>query len=120
VVATMEKPTATIIAASYERVSTRVEGQTGFSLAAQHESNEAFAESRGWVLPERLRFRDGENANASGKDWDLPGLNRMLEAAQRREFRYLVVPDRDRFARDVLKAKILEDQLSKYGVHVVY
>ena len=44
----------------------------------------------------------------------------MLEAAQRREFRYLVVPDRDRFARDVLKAKILEDQLNKYGVHVVY
>jgi DNA invertase Pin-like site-specific DNA recombinase len=119
-VATVERSQATIIAASYERVSTRVQGQTGFSLAAQHESNEAFAESRGWVLPENLRFRDGENANASGKDWDLPGLNGMLEAAQRGEFRYLVVPDRDRFARDVLKAKILEDQLNKYGVHVVY
>jgi DNA invertase Pin-like site-specific DNA recombinase len=118
--AVAEPVTRTIIAASYERVSTRVQGQTGFSLAAQHESNEAFAESRGWTLPENLRFRDGENANASGKDWDLPGLNGMLEAAQRREFRYLVVPDRDRFARDVLKAKILEDQLNKYGVHVVY
>jgi DNA invertase Pin-like site-specific DNA recombinase len=119
-VATVERSQATVIAASYERVSTRVQGQTGFSLAAQHESNEAFAESRGWLLPANLRFRDGETANASGKDWDLPGLNGMLEAAQRREFRYLVVPDRDRFARDVLKAKILEDQLSKYGVHVVY
>jgi site-specific DNA recombinase len=111
---------AAVIAASYERVSTRVQGQTGFSLAAQHESNEAFALSRGWTLPERLQFRDGETANASGKDWDLPGLIGMLEAAQRREFRYLIVPDRDRFARDVLKAKILEDQLNKYGVHVVY
>jgi DNA invertase Pin-like site-specific DNA recombinase len=119
-VATIEETSATTIAASYERVSTRVQGQTGFSLAAQHESNEAFAQSRGWELPPNLRFRDGENANASGKDWDLPGLNGMLEAAQRREFRYLVVPDRDRFARDVLKAKILEDQLNRYGVHVVY
>ena len=117
--ATARESTA-IVAASYERVSTRVQGQTGFSLGAQHESNEAFARSRGWELPANLRFRDGETANASGKDWDLPGLNGMLEAAQRREFRYLVVPDRDRFARDVLKAKILEDQLSKYGVHVVY
>jgi DNA invertase Pin-like site-specific DNA recombinase len=119
-VAVIDRSPVTVIAASYERVSTRVQGQTGFSLAAQHESNEAFAASRGWLLPANLRFRDGENANASGKDWDLPGLNGMLEAAQRREFRYLVVPDRDRFARDVLKAKILEDQLSKYGVHVVY
>jgi site-specific DNA recombinase len=119
-VATIERSQPTVVAASYERVSTRVQGQTGFSLAAQHESNEAFAESRGWVLPENLRFRDGENGNASGKDWDLAGLNGMLEAAQRREFRYLVVPDRDRFARDVLKAKILEDQLNRYGVHVVY
>jgi hypothetical protein len=39
----------TTVAASYERVSTRVQDQTGFSLAAQHESNDAFAESRGWV-----------------------------------------------------------------------
>ena len=119
-VTTTEQAQATTIAASYERVSTRVQGQTGFSLAAQHESNEQFAHSRGRELPANLRFRDGENANASGKDWDLPGLNGMLEAARRREFRYLVVPDRDRFARDVLKAKILEDQLNKYGVHVVY
>jgi DNA invertase Pin-like site-specific DNA recombinase len=119
-VAAAAQETTAIVAAGYERVSTRVQGQTGFSLAAQHESNEVFAESRGWHLPANLRFRDGENANASAKDWDLPGLNGMLEAAQRREFRYLVVPDRDRFARGVLKAKILEDQLSKYGVHVVY
>jgi site-specific DNA recombinase len=109
-----------IVAASYERVSTRIQGQTGFSLGGQRESNEQFALARGWELPNHLRFRDGEGINASGADWNLPALNAMLEAAQRREFRYLIVPDRDRLARDMLKAKILEDQLKKYAVHVVY
>jgi site-specific DNA recombinase len=108
------------ICASYERVSTRVQGQTGFSLGAQHASLEAFAETNGWTLPEHLRFRDGEDVNASGTRWDLPGLLGMLEAAQRREFEILVVPDFDRFARNMTKGKVLEEQLKSYGVRVVF
>jgi site-specific DNA recombinase len=109
-----------IVAASYERVSTLKQSQEGFSLGGQRESNQQFALERGWALPEHLRFRDGEGIAASGADWDLPALNAMLEAAQRREFRYLIVPDRDRLARGLLKGKLLEAQLQKYGVHVVY
>ena len=37
--ATIAQSVAPIIVASYERVSTRVQGQTGFSLASQHEAN---------------------------------------------------------------------------------
>ena len=44
----------------------------------------------------------------------------MLEAARNREFQVLVVPDFDRFARSLVKGLILEEQLKKYGVRVVY
>ena len=110
----------TIVAASYERVSTRVQGQTGFSLIAQHQSGEEFVRAHGWQMPSELRFRDGDEANASGADWDLPGLTAMMEAARRGEFSVLVVPDLDRFARSMVKGLVLEEQLRKYGVRVIY
>jgi DNA invertase Pin-like site-specific DNA recombinase len=113
--------TPQIIAASYERVSTRIQGRYGFSLGVQHQTLEEFVAAReGWVLPAHLRFRDGEEENASGTDWDLPDLTRMLEAARNREFQVLVVPDFDRFARSLVKGLVLEEQLKKYGVRVVY
>lgn len=106
--------------ATYERVSTRLQGQTGFSLGAQSKDAAQFAQDNGWELPEDLRFRDGEDRAASGADWDLPGLNAMLDAATQRRFSVLVVPTVDRFARDMGKALVLEQQLRKYGIRVVY
>lgn len=44
----------------------------------------------------------------------------MLTAARRREFQFLVVSDFDRFARSLVKGLVLEEQLKKYGVRVVY
>lgn len=108
------------VAASYERVSTRAQGLTGFSLGAQAKDTAQFATEQAWFLPEHLRFRDGEDRDASGADWDLPGLNAMLDAARKREFTVLVVPAVDRFARNMAKALVLEEQLRKYGVRVVY
>ncbi len=109
-----------IIAASYERVSTRRQGQHGFSLSHQHQSLEGFVQAEGWALPDHIRFRDGEDDDASGADWDLPQLTLMLEAARRGEFSVLAVPDLDRFARSLVKGLVLEEQLKKYGVRVVY
>jgi site-specific DNA recombinase len=107
-------------AASYERVSTRPQGQSGFSLAAQAKDAAQFAAENRWDLPEHLRFRDGEDRHASGADWDLPGLNAMMDAAKRGEFQILLVPTVDRFARDMVKALVLEQQLRKYGVKLIY
>lgn len=109
-----------VIAATYERVSTRMQGQYGFSLGGQHSTLGEFVAAQGWVLPEHLRFRDGEDADASGARWDLPGLTAMLEAAGRKEFQVLAVPDLDRFARTLVKGLVLEEQLKKHGVRVVY
>ncbi|MDP9364993.1 MAG: recombinase family protein, partial [Chloroflexota bacterium] len=101
-------------------MSTRMQGRFGFSLNAQHQTLDEFTAANGWVLPPHLRFRDGEDEDASGADWDLPDLNRMMEAARRREFQVLAVPDLDRFARSLVKGLVLEEQLRKYGVRVVY
>ena len=111
---------ASIVAATYARVSTRMQGQYGFSLRGQDQTLEEWVAAQGWILPERLRFRDGEDADASGTRWDLPDLNRMLEAAGRGEFQVLAVPDLDRFARTLVKGLVLEEQLKKNGVRVVY
>jgi len=109
-----------MIAASYERVSTRLQGQTGFSLGAQEKDSAQFAADNHCDLPDDLRFRDGEDRAASGSDWDLPGLNAMLDAARDKRFTVLIVPTVDRFARDMGKAILLESELRKLGVRVVY
>jgi site-specific DNA recombinase len=108
-----------IVAASYERVSTRVQGQIGYSLGAQRQNIKDFVAAHGWILPPHLKFRDGEAENASGADYNLPGLNEMLDAAHRNEFQMLVIPDYDRFARSMTKAMVLKEQLNKYGVRLV-
>ena len=98
----------------------RKQGQHGYSLVTQHQSLDDFASANGWALPEHLRFRDGEDADASGADWDLPGLTAMLDAARRGEFGVLVVPDLDRLARSLAKGLVVQEQLKKYGVRTVF
>jgi len=108
------------VAASYERVSTRLQGQSGFSLGAQEKDAATFAREQGLDLRHELRFRDGEDRAASGADWDLEGLNAALTAAEQRRYQVLIVPDPDRFARNMVKALVLEEQLRRHGVRVVY
>ncbi|WP_081886719.1 recombinase family protein [Thermorudis peleae] len=109
-----------VVCATYERVSRQFQAQRGFSLYAQAQSLEEYAAQHGWLLPDDLRFRDGADADASGADWNLPGLQAMLEAARQRRFQVLLVWDLDRFARSLTKALVLEEQLKRYGVRVHY
>lgn len=111
--------TGTTVCATYERVSTVVQS-AGLSLSVQAKDAEEFARDRGWHLPEHLRFRDGETRDASGADWNLPGLRAMLDAARRREFTILVTRDSERFARSRAKALVLKEELLKHGVRVVH
>lgn len=108
------------VVASCERVSTFVQAQRGYSLGAQAQDIDAFVAKNGWILPDHLRFRDGDTQNASGASWDLPGLNAMLAAAKRGEFQTVVTPDFDRFARNMVKALILEAELKRDGVKVIF
>lgn len=109
-----------VAAASYERVSTMVQAQQGYSLGAQRQDATAFAAQQSWVLSPDLQFRDGVDQDASGADWDLPDLNRMFDAARGRRFQVLIVPDHSRLARDHVKAMVIEAELAKYGIRVQY
>ncbi len=113
-------PREPLTCATYERVSKLFQAQRGYSLYAQAQTLEEYAAQQGWLLPDDLRFRDGAEADASGADWNLPGLQAMLEAARQRRFQVLLVWDLDRFARSLTKALVLEEQLKKYGVRVHY
>lgn len=112
------QPTAATyaVAATYERVSTYQQFKYGGSMTAQHRDGGEFAAANGWTLPEALRFSDTD----SGAEWDLPGLGAMLAAAKRGEFRILIVPHPDRWARDTVKALVIEEQLASYGVRLVF
>jgi site-specific DNA recombinase len=107
------------VAASYERVSTLEQARHGYSLDGQRRTLEAFAQAEGYALLPHLQFRDGEDADASGTRWDLPGLTAMLEAASRREFSVLLVTHSDRLSRKLGKLLALKEQLRRYGVRVV-
>jgi site-specific DNA recombinase len=117
---TASKSIEEIVAASYERVSSVPQAALGYSLGAQAADAAEFCRSRGWTLPDELRFRDGEDENASGADWDLKGLNAMLDAAREHRFQVLVVPKHDRLARNMAKGLIIVEQLKKLGVRVVF
>src|SRR5215218_4599411 len=72
-------------AALYTRVSTFLQKRHGYSLDAQDADCEGYA--AGLDATVVARWTD----NDSGADWDLPGLNAMLDAAKRREFDIVVV-----------------------------
>jgi site-specific DNA recombinase len=58
--------------------------------------------------------------NDSGAEWDLPGLNALLDAARRRELDMLIVYDPDRLARSMAKQLILEEEFKRAGVVIRY
>jgi|GEM_PF-3122215 len=107
-------------ASTYIRESRFLGTVDGFGMVAQDKDARAFCARVGWRNPEELNFADGVDENASGADWDLKGLNRMLDAAEAGSFQVLVVPRNDRFARNMTKAMVLEKQLLDLGVRVIY
>lgn len=85
---------------AYLRVSTREQADSGAGLAAQRSAIVAEADRRGWTVVEWV-----EDAGASGKDLNRPGLQRALGllAARRRDRTAdaLVVAKLDRLSRSV-------------------
>src|SRR4051794_38437451 len=102
-------------AAIYRRVSTLMQRQQGFSLEAQDaDCLQLAAELGARVIG--APFTD----NDSGAEWDLPGLNAVLDAARRREFDILIVYDLDRLARNMAKQLVLEEESRRYDVQIKY
>ena len=101
-------------AVKYRRVSTLMRKQHGFSLEAQGKDLDRLAVELGADVVADIEDND------SGAEWDLPGINALLDMAKRREFDLLLVYDPDRFARSMAKQLVLEEELSRHGVKIQY
>ncbi|HXI36027.1 MAG TPA: recombinase family protein [Burkholderiales bacterium] len=107
-------------AASYERVSRQVQALYGHGLKRQERNVDEMARDNGVVLPPDLRFRDGVDDNASGAAWELPDLDRCMQAARDGRFKTLLIPTSDRWTRDTPKGLWMTRQIRAYGVRVVW
>jgi site-specific DNA recombinase len=101
----------------YARVSSDDRGKEGRNLAGQLEMCRDFALDNGWQIVAELSEDD---RGASGASFELSELNRAREMAQKGEFDVLVVREIDRLSRKLAKQLIVEEQLNRAGVEVVY
>lgn len=101
-----------IQAAIYTRVSTLEQGEHGYGLDVQLKDCRRLADELGADVVATFEDRD------SGASWKLPGLNAMLDAAQRGEFDTVIIYDPDRLSRRMAKYVVLEDELKRAGVQL--
>jgi len=101
----------------YARVSSDDRSKDGRNLAGQLEMCREFALENGWQVVAELSEDD---RGASGASFELPELNHAREMAQSGEFEVLVVREIDRLSRKLAKQLIVEEQLNRAGVEVVY
>ena len=104
-------------AALYARVSGDDRGKDGRNLAGQIEMCREFALSNGWEVVAEFSEDD---RGASGASFELPELERAREMAQAGEYDYFVVREIDRLSRKLAKQLIVEEQMKRADVKVVY
>lgn len=101
-------------AAIYCRVSTQEQSERGYSLEAQAQDCRKLAGDLGAEVV--ATFQDIE----SGAEWELPGLNALLDGAKRHDFELVLCLDPDRLARRMAKQLIVEEELTRSGVSLRY
>jgi site-specific DNA recombinase len=108
----MVRPTR---AALYSRVSTDDQATRGTSLPDQLDRTTAYCQAQDWQVID-LYADDGY----SGATTDRRALQAMLLAAKADAFDVVVVTDPDRLSRDLVDGLIIERELARVGVEVVY
>ena len=101
----------------YARVSGDDRLNTTSSLEAQLTMCREHAQAQGWQVVGELAE---DERGVSGARMDAPQLNRALDMAQAGGFDTLVVREMDRFARNLAKQLVIEEQFKRVGVNVVY
>lgn len=102
-------------AAVYCRVSTDDQADRGTSLLDQQERCDAYCQSESWTAVGPF-IDDG----ISGATTDRPELSRLMKDAAQGAFDRVVVTDPDRLSRDLVDGLIIERDLAKHGVEVIY
>jgi site-specific DNA recombinase len=101
----------------YARVSGYDRGKPGDNLAGQIEMCREYAQEQGYEIVAELSEDD---RGVSGAAWDPEQLTRARQMASNREFDVLIVRELDRFARDLAKQLVIENEFRKKGVTVEY
>lgn len=102
-------------AALYSRVSTDEQAERGTSLADQQRRTAAYCETNGWDVVEWF-----VDEGVSGATVDRPALQRLLQSAKAGAFDVVVVTDPDRLSRDLVDGLVLERELARAEVGIVY
>lgn len=97
--------------AIYRRVSTDMQAEEGFSLEAQKNRLQAYAESQGWTIVE-----DYCDEGFSAKNTDRPEMQRLISDIKKKKFDVVLVYRLDRFVRSVLDLHELLQLMEKYDV----
>ena len=103
-------------AAVYARVSTKRQEQEG-TIESQIAALLEYAAEQGYQVPPERRFTD---QGVSGTVLTRPGLERLRTAALGQTFRYLLVWDIDRLARDLGLQMLLLAEFRELGIEVVF
>ena len=104
-------------AVTYARVSGDDRGKDGRNLAGQLEMCRDYALQQGWIMIDELAEDD---RGASGAAFELPQLNKVREMARNKDFDVLVVREIDRLSRKLAKQLVVEEELNRMGVQIVY
>lgn len=101
----------------YARVSSDDRKNEGRNLESQLDMCRDYALKNGWQVVEELAEDD---RGASGASMDLPQLNIALEMARNRNYDVFIVREIDRLSRDIGKQYMIEGELKRNDVRVVY
>lgn len=102
----------------YARVSGDDRANSTSSIEGQIEMCREYAIQQGWHIVAELA--EDDRRLTSGASWDLPQMRHALELAQTNVFDVLVLREMDRFARNLAKQLVVEEEFRRAGVDVVY
>ena len=109
----IREPQAQPLAVIYARYSSHA--QNDASIEQQVAECEAYATSHGYKVVGTYADRA-----ISGRSDRRPEFQKMLRAAERREFQIVLAYKSNRISRNMLHALSYEDKLARFGVNVVY
>ncbi|MCK5149922.1 recombinase family protein [Candidatus Pacearchaeota archaeon] len=102
------------LAAIYIRVSTQDQVQHGFSLDAQQESLENYAQALGYEV-----YKIYRDEGKSAKNLNRPEMQQMLEDAEQKKFSAIFIYKLDRFSRSLKDLILTIDQLKEWNIDFV-
>ncbi|MBN1220798.1 MAG: recombinase family protein [Anaerolineae bacterium] len=102
-------------AALYARTSYDDQKNEGRNLEGQIVMGREYCKQQDYEVVAEIK-----EEGVSGANWNLPGLEHLLELAKNKEIDVVVIREVDRFSRDLGKLLWLEKDLEKFDVRIEY